>query len=49
MVAACASPQGRDRGLEVAGIGVDVRRQVGELDARSQLLGGVDQTVGQRR
>ena len=47
-IAGSTRPQGRDRGLQVVGIRVDVRGQVGELDARSQLVGGVDQTVGQR-
>ena len=48
-VAACACPQGRDRGLQIVRIGVDGRRQVRELEARSQLLGAVRQTVVQRR
>ena len=49
VVAARARPQRGDSGFQVAGIRVDVCHQVGELDARSQLLGGVHRTVRQRR
>ena len=49
VVAARTRPQDRDRGLNLSRIGVDLRRQVGELHARSQPLGASHLTRRQRR